>query len=101
MSGFVLRNKPMIDFDVNNPEHIRAIAVVLNGGQVSETDLRFAVEPPFTSVPTMAMFKMAQEYAKMKGINIEVSESNSLRSNTDAAVVFISKRKKQPVPATA
>lgn len=80
-----LRNKPTTDFDIFNREHVEAVQKVVSGGRVSDTELRFNVELPFTSVPTMAIYQMSQEYAKlMKG---ETSEKLIQLLASDAAFV--------------
>lgn len=86
-----LRNKPTTVFNVFDQEHVDAVQKVVLGGRVSDTELRFDVELPFTSVPTMAIHQMSQEYAKlMKGetseklIQVLANSPGFLRSLSNA-----------------
>ena len=69
LATHVLRSKAQIDFDPSNVEHCLAALQPLVEGTV-HPDLRFAVKPPFLTVPDQAMTLIALQFLTEKtGIN--------------------------------
>lgn len=52
----ILKKPPTVEFDPANIEHRSAYVSFLNNGIWT---IKFSIEWPFTSVPSLAMFKLA------------------------------------------
>lgn len=91
----VLKDKPVVEFDVKNKDHLRIMAKILSGKSVADEVVRFDVSHPFTSAPTQAMYMMAQEYLVQKGITIDLpaTEFSRVADDSESATIVSSNRK--------
>lgn len=79
MSGYINREKELIDFNVNDEEHLYA-ASLLDMDCKQHPTLRFAIRPPFRTVVDMARYdismKTYQDIRSMRNAKSESPDSN-------------------------
>jgi hypothetical protein len=60
----ILKNTPAVKFDASNAEHRKAYVGFLNNGVWS---VKFELDWPFTSIPSLALFELAAYACKDVG----------------------------------